>query len=89
MFQGSGGSKSRLAKAAGAEPFGRMRDQKLHAAVARGTLPSQKGKSTSGLVITTIHLSLLGFLSLNLPPRPCAVLYTAFAGLFFHQPSWA
>ena len=28
-------SKSRLAKAAGAEPFGEMRDEKLHAAVAQ------------------------------------------------------
>ena len=41
-FCGSGGSKSRLAKAAGAEPSGQMRDEKLHAVVARSTLPSQK-----------------------------------------------
>jgi len=33
----SGGSKSRLAKAAGAEPSGEMRDEKLHAVVARST----------------------------------------------------
>ena len=33
----SGGSKSRLAKAAGAEPAGQMRDAKLHAVVARST----------------------------------------------------
>ena len=33
----SGGSKSRLAKAAGAEPAGQMRDEKLHAVVARST----------------------------------------------------
>jgi len=32
MICGSGGSKSRLAKAAGAEPSGEMRDKKLHAA---------------------------------------------------------
>ena len=32
-----GGSKSRLAKAAGAEPCGQMRDEKLHAIVARST----------------------------------------------------
>ena len=32
MFWGSGGSKGRLAKAAGAEPSGEMRDKKLHAA---------------------------------------------------------
>ena len=30
MICGSGGSKSRLAKAAGAEPSGQMRDEKLH-----------------------------------------------------------
>ena len=46
MFCGSGGLKSRLAKAAGAETFGRMRDQKLHAAVARRTFRSQTAKST-------------------------------------------
>ena len=38
---GSGGSKSRLAKAAGAEPAGQMRDEKLHAVVARSTSRSQ------------------------------------------------
>ena len=31
MICGSGGSKSRLAKAEGAEPAGQMRDEKLHA----------------------------------------------------------
>ena len=53
MICGSGGSKSRLAKAAGAEAAGQMRDEKLHtivevvmskkahAIVARSTLPSQ------------------------------------------------
>ena len=35
MVCGSGGSKSRLAKPAGAEPAGQMRDKKLHAVVAR------------------------------------------------------
>ena len=44
---GSGGSKSNLAKAAGAEPAGQMRDEKLHAVVARSTFPSQKAKNTS------------------------------------------
>ena len=43
MICGSGGSKSRLAKAAGAEPAGQMRDEKLHAVVARSTFRSQKG----------------------------------------------
>ena len=37
----SGGSKSRLAKAAGAEPSGQMRYEKLRAVVARSTSPSQ------------------------------------------------
>ena len=35
LICGSGGSKSRLAKAAGAEPAGQMRDEKQHAVVAR------------------------------------------------------
>ena len=35
MFWGPGGSKSRLGKAAGAEPSGQVRNQKLHAAVTR------------------------------------------------------
>ena len=35
MICGSGGSKSRLAKAAGAKPSGQMRDEQLHAVVAR------------------------------------------------------
>ena len=42
MICGSGGSKSNLAKAAGAEPAGQMRAEKLHAVVARSTFPSQK-----------------------------------------------
>ena len=48
MICGSGGSKSRLAKAAGAEPAGQMRDEKLHAVVARSTFPSQNVKNTRG-----------------------------------------
>ena len=47
MICGSGGSKSRLAKAAGAEPSGQMRDEKLHAVVARSTFRSQNAQSTS------------------------------------------
>ena len=43
---GSGGSKSRLAKAAGAEPSGQMRDEKLHAVVARSTFASQNADKT-------------------------------------------
>ena len=46
MICGSGGSTSRLAKAAGAEPAGQMRDEKLHAVVVRSTFPSQNVQST-------------------------------------------
>ena len=46
MIWGSGGSKSRLAKAAGAEPAGQMRDEKLHAVVARSTFRSQNVQNT-------------------------------------------
>ena len=48
MICGSGGSKSRLAKAAGAEPAGQMRDEKLHAVVARSTFRSQNAQNTPG-----------------------------------------
>ena len=47
MICGPGGSKSRLAKAAGAEPAGQMRDEKVHAVVARSTFRSQKVQNTS------------------------------------------
>ena len=42
MICGSEGSKRRLTTAAGAEPFGQMRDEKLHTVVARRTFSSQK-----------------------------------------------
>ena len=42
----SGGSKSNLAKAAGAEPAGQMKDEKLHTVVAQSTFPSQNVQST-------------------------------------------
>ena len=47
MIWGSGGSKSRLAKAAGAEPSGKMRDEKLHALVVRSRFWSEDAKDTS------------------------------------------
>ena len=47
MICGSGESKSRLAKAAGAEPAGQMRDEKLHTVVARSTFASQNVQNTS------------------------------------------
>ena len=46
MMCGSGVSKSRLAKAAGAESSGQMGDEKLQAVVARSTFPSQNVQST-------------------------------------------
>ena len=46
MVYGSGASKSRLAKAAGAEPSGQMRDEKLHAVVARSTFGIQNVQIT-------------------------------------------
>ena len=47
MICGSGGSKSRLAKAAGAETSDQMRGEKLHAVVAQSTFPSQNAQNTS------------------------------------------
>ena len=47
MICGPGGSKSRLAKAAGAEPAGQTRDEKLHAVVARSTFRSQNAQNLS------------------------------------------
>ena len=47
LIWGSRGSKSRLAKAAGAEPAGQMRDEKVHAVVARSTFRSQNVQNTS------------------------------------------
>ena len=46
MICGSWGSKSRLAKAAGAEPSGQMRYKKLHAVEARSTFRSQNVQNT-------------------------------------------
>ena len=47
MICGSAGSKSRLARAAGAEPAGQMKDEKLHTVVARRSFPSQNVPNTS------------------------------------------
>ena len=48
VFRVSGESKSRLVKAAGAESCGQRRSQKLRAAVARSTFPSENVQNTSG-----------------------------------------
>ena len=47
MICGSGGSKSKLTEAAGGEPAGQLRDEKLRAFVARSTFASEKDKNTS------------------------------------------
>ena len=47
IIWGSWGSKSHLAKAAGAEAAGPMRDEKVHALVARTTFPSQNVQNTA------------------------------------------
>jgi len=45
MICGSGGSKSRLAKAAGAEPAGQMRGEKMHTVVAEAHLEVKMRKA--------------------------------------------
>ena len=47
MICGSGWSKSRLAKAAEAEPYGQMKNEKLHDVLARSMFPSQNVQNTS------------------------------------------
>ena len=47
MICGSGGSKSGLAKAAGAEPARQIKDEKLHAIVARSKFGSENVQNTS------------------------------------------
>ena len=49
MICGSGGSKSRLAQTAGAEPCRQRRNENLHAAVARSSFSSQNVQNTSVL----------------------------------------
>ena len=46
MICGSGGWNRRLAKAAGAEPSWKMRDEKLHTFVVRGTFRRQNVQNT-------------------------------------------
>ena len=48
MICGSRKSKRNLAKAAGAEPSGQLRNEKLHAVVTRSTFPSKDAQSTPG-----------------------------------------
>ena len=48
VFCGAGRAKSRLAKAAGAEPAGQMKDEKWHAVVAGSTFRSKQCQNTAG-----------------------------------------
>ena len=57
MICGSGGSKSRLAKAAGAEPAGQMSDEKLHAVVARSKFPSQNVQTHQCRTLLEVEMS--------------------------------
>jgi hypothetical protein len=54
---GSGGSKSRLAKAAGAEPAGQMRDEKLHAVVAKHISKSKVSKTDGFGALLEVEVS--------------------------------
>ena len=75
MIFGSGGSKNRLAKAAGAEPSGQMRNEKLHAvALANHMSKSRCTKHTMlgpllelqpPLHYTTLHYSTLQYTTLH------------------------
>ena len=47
MFCGSAGSRSRLAKAAGAWPAGQIKDENMHAVVAQTTFGSKQCQNTS------------------------------------------
>ena len=59
MICSSGGSKSRLAKAAGAEPSGQMRDEQVHAVVARSTFRSQNVQSTHTILGALLEVAML------------------------------
>ena len=57
---GPGGWKSNLAKVAGAKPAGQMREEKLHAVVARSTLvPSQNATYCVGHTTQYVSVSLI------------------------------
>ena len=86
MICGSGGSKSGLAKAAGAEPAGQMTDEKLHAVVARSTFPSHNAQNKPGpehfwklrcrkspRPYGTKHVSKLKFTTHTMPEAPLEV----------------
>ena len=78
LICGSGGSKSRLAKAAGAEQSGQMRDEQLHAVVAWSTFAKAKtphvrstfGSWDDGKVHAVVAQST--FRSENVQSTPCS-----------------
>ena len=54
---GSGGSKSKFAKAAGSEPAGEMRNEKLLADVGRNTFGSENVQRTSASAVLEVGMS--------------------------------
>ena len=57
MFLGSASSNNRLAKAGSAEPSRQLRNQKLHAAVARSTCGSQNAERRRFWALLDVQLS--------------------------------
>ena len=86
MIWGSGGSKSRLAKAAGAEPAGQMRDEKLHAVVARSTIRSEKVQNTPGAFSLRIVLRATTACNFSSLIWPAGSAPAALASLLFDPP---
>ena len=86
MICGSGGSKSKLTKAAGAAPSGQMRDEKLHAVVARSTFRSQNVKThyitQHYTILIALHYTRLQ-LQLQLQLHYVTIHYTALITLHY------
>ena len=93
MICGSGGSKSRLAKAAVAEPAGQMRDEQVHVVVARSTFPSQNAQNTSASAafgsceFQKVHAvaARSTFRSQNVQSAPCTDRFWTFGSRFAWQ----
>ena len=76
MLCGPGGSKSRLAKAAGAEPSGQLSDQKLHAAVARANVENTSAWEHFEVEMLNAVVARSTFRSQNLQQNtPCSEHY--------------
>ena len=82
MICGSAESKSRLAKAAGAEPAGQMRDEKLHAVVARSTFQSENVQKC------TKHLGLGALLEVEILKKCTALWHEAHAQVKMQRKNW-